>query len=77
MSKQVSEGGPNDLLERLSGAPEFASLGADRLRAELDPARYVGRAPEQTREFLDEYLTPLLATASALAAEAPAAEVTV
>ncbi len=77
VSKQVSEGGPNDLLERLSGAPEFASLGADRLRAELDPARYVGRAPEQTREFLDEYLTPLLATASALAAEAPAAEVTV
>ena len=77
VSKQVSEGGPNDLLERLSEAPEFARLGADRLRAELDPSRYVGRAPEQTREFLDEFLEPLLATAAALAADAPAAEVTV
>ncbi len=77
VSKQVSEGGPNDLLDRLALAPEFAALGADRLRAELDPARYVGRAPEQTREFLTEYLTPLLAEVAALAAEAPAAEVTV
>jgi adenylosuccinate lyase len=77
VSKQVSEGGPNDLLDRLSVAPEFSALTPNRLRAELDPTRYVGRAPEQTREFLDEFLAPLLAQASALAVEAPAAEVTV
>ncbi len=77
VSKQVSEGGPNDLLDRLSKAPDFAAIGADRLRAELDPALYVGRSPEQTREFLAEFLNPLLATATSLAADAPMAEVTV
>ncbi len=77
VSKQVSEGGPNDLLDRLAKAPEFAAIGSDRLRAELDPALYVGRSREQTREFLAEFLNPLLATAAALAAEAPDAEVVV
>ena len=77
VAKHVSEGGPNDLLDRLGGAPEFAAVPVDRLRAELDPARYVGRAPEQTTEFLAEFLNPLLARAAAIAADAPAAEITV
>ncbi len=77
VAKEVSEGAPNDLLDRLGGAPEFATVPVDRLRAELDPARYVGRAPEQTTEFLAEFLNPLLARAAAIAAEAPAAEITV
>ena len=74
---QVSEGGPNDLLARLGQAPEFAAVPAGQLQAELDPARYVGRAPEQTTEFLAEFLNPLLIRAAAIAAEAPAAEITV
>lgn len=77
VAKQVSEGGPNDLLHRLGGAPEFTAVPVERLRAELDPARYVGRAPEQTTEFLAEFLNPLLARAAAIAADAPAAEITV
>ncbi len=77
VAKQVSEGGPNDLLERLAVAPEFASVPVAQLRAELDPARYVGRAPEQTAEFLREFFLPLLDRASAVAADAPAPEVTV
>lgn len=77
VAKQVSEGGRNDLLERLGGAPEFAAVPVDRLRAELEPRRYVGRAPEQTREFLAEFLGPLLERAAAEAALAPTAEVTV
>ncbi|MBL8999370.1 MAG: adenylosuccinate lyase, partial [Gemmatimonadetes bacterium] len=75
VAKQVSEGGRNDLLERLGGAPEFAAVPVDRLRAELEPRRYVGRAPEQTREFLAEFLGPLLERAAAEAALAPTAEV--
>lgn len=77
VAKQVSEGGRNDLLERLAVAPEFASVPVAQLRAELDPARYVGRAPQQTAEFLEEFFLPLLERAAAVAAEAPAPEVTV
>jgi hypothetical protein len=32
----------------------------------LDPARFVGRAPEQVRELLAEQVRPLLAAAGAL-----------
>jgi adenylosuccinate lyase len=74
---QVSEGGPNDLLDRLAQSPEFAAVPTEQLRAELDPARHVGRAPQQTTEFLTEFLEPLLARAAPLAAEAPTAEVAV
>jgi adenylosuccinate lyase len=59
----VSEGQPNDLLERLAADPAFGTVGADALRRELEPARYVGRAPEQVSEFLagpvDELLVAL------------------
>lgn len=77
VAKQVSEGGPNDLLDRLARAPEFAAVPVERLRAELTPRGYVGRAPEQTREFLVEFLSPLLDRAGPLAQDAPRVEVTV
>ena len=77
VARQVSEGGDNDLLDRLGASAEFARVPVDRLRAELDPAGYVGRAPEQTREFLAEFLEPLLERAARLATHAPTAEVTV
>jgi adenylosuccinate lyase len=57
----VAAGEPNDLIDRLAADPAFASVGVEALRAELDPARYVGRAPEQVGEFLAEYLDPLVA----------------
>jgi adenylosuccinate lyase len=76
-ARQVSEGGPNDLLERLAAAPEFAGVPTERLRAALDPRDYVGRAPEQVHEYLTESLTPALERAAAMAAEAPGAEITV
>jgi len=77
VAKQVSEGGPNDLLDRLGRSREFSRVPVERLSAELDARRYVGRAPEQAREFLAEFLDPLVARAAAIAADAPAAEVTV
>jgi adenylosuccinate lyase len=56
----VDRGGPNDLLERLAADPAFARVDAAALRAELDPARYVGRAPSQVAEYLRDHVTPLL-----------------
>lgn len=54
-----NNGSANDLLERLAGDREFPR-GVD-LSAAADPARYVGRAPEQVDEFLREVVEPLLA----------------
>ena len=51
------EGGENDLLERLKGDPAFASVDID---AELEPARFIGRAPQQVDEFLAAHVQPIL-----------------
>ncbi len=77
VARRVSEGASNDLLERLAGDPAFASVDQGRLRAELDPVRYVGRAPEQVAEFIAEYLDPLLSAARPLAGSAAAGELRV
>ncbi|MEO6067419.1 MAG: adenylosuccinate lyase [Gemmatimonadota bacterium] len=74
---QTAKGGVNDLMERLSADPAFKKLDAARLRAELDPAKYVGRAPEQVTEFLGEYLRPLVLKARPHAAKLSAAEIRV
>ena len=73
----VSRGERNDLLDRLAGDPAFAGVPLDRLRAELEPRAYVGRAPEQVGEFLGEYLAGVLAAARPLAPAAEDAEVRV
>jgi adenylosuccinate lyase len=52
------EGAPNDLLERLAADPAFPKFD---LAAALDPAKYVGRAPEQVDEFLTEVIAPIRA----------------
>jgi adenylosuccinate lyase len=52
------QGSENDLLERLAGDEAFA--GVD-LRAALDPAQFVGRAPQQVDEFLAEVIEPIRA----------------
>ncbi len=73
----VSAGAPNDLLERLARHPAFARVPAAALAAELDPARYTGRAEAQVGEFLREFLEPVLARATQHAAPAAAEEVRV
>jgi adenylosuccinate lyase len=55
-AKVKGEGAENDLLERLAGDDAFA--GVD-LRAELEPAKFVGRAPEQVDEFIAEVVEPI------------------
>jgi adenylosuccinate lyase len=53
-------GRPNDLLERLAGDPLFAAV-RERLAHLLDPAAFVGRAPQQVAQFLDRQVDPALA----------------
>lgn len=77
VAEQVSQGGENDLLRRLSGDPGFAPVPVDQLRAELDPARYTGRSSEQVTEFVVSYLRPLLERTRPLAAAPDVAEVRV
>ena len=50
------QGAANDLLERLQADPEFAQVPWDQV---LDPASFVGRAPQQVDEFLAQYIRPL------------------
>ena len=54
------EGQENHLLEAIAGDPAF-QLSLEELEAMLRPEDFVGRAPEQTAEFLTEYVRPRLA----------------
>ena len=50
------QGGRNDLLDRLAGDPALAAVDLAQV---LDPAKFVGRAPEQVDEFLAEVVEPI------------------
>ncbi len=53
------EGSDNDLLERLRRDPAFSVI-ADRFEELTDPRAFIGRAPEQVTEFLNEHVRPVL-----------------
>jgi adenylosuccinate lyase len=55
----MKTGAANDLVARMQADPDLAPFVDP---AELDPRRYVGRAPEQVDEFLAEVVDPLLRT---------------
>jgi len=60
-SRAMKDGAPsNDLLERLANDSSLG-VGRDRLALAADPARYIGRAPQQVDEFLSEVIEPMLA----------------
>ena len=63
----MREGLPCDLLSRLAQQPEFG-LSENELNAFLDPAAFIGRAPQQVERFLDRFRS-LWADASSEAAE--------
>lgn len=54
------EGGENDLLERIAADSSFG-VTLDELEALLEPSKYVGRAPQQTTDFLNEVVNPAIA----------------
>ncbi len=53
------EGGENDLLSRIAADPTFG-VTMEELKKIVKPEKYVGRAPEQTTEFLNETVAPVL-----------------
>jgi adenylosuccinate lyase len=53
-------GGPNDLLDRIADDPVIGLTPAE-IAAASDPARFIGRAPEQVDEFLAAEIDPILA----------------
>jgi adenylosuccinate lyase len=77
VAARVSEGHPNDLMERLAAHPAFARIPAAALAAELAPGQYTGRSEAQVGEFLAEYLEPVIARTAAQAAPTSAEEVRV
>ena len=68
-----NNGRANDLLDRLAGDRDFPR-GVD-LTAAADPARYIGRAPQQVDEFLSEVVDPILAAAGEMRGTAEAIRV--
>lgn len=59
IKRMKEEGAPdNDLMARLSADAHFKAVKLDQL---LDPARFVGLAPEQTHAFLQTQVAPVLA----------------
>jgi len=53
------EGGENDLLSRIAADPAFG-VTMEELKKIVKPEKYVGRAPQQTTEFLNETVAPVL-----------------
>jgi len=50
------EGQPNDLLERLRQEPAFADID---LEAAMAPEQFVGRAPQQVEQLIQQVVTPI------------------
>ena len=60
-ARQVKvEGGANDLIDRIAADPLFP-LSRQEIEAQMDPGRYVGRAPGQVTEYLRDVIAPILA----------------
>jgi adenylosuccinate lyase len=78
VSQAVAEhGASNDLLQRLAADPAFQALRLSVTPDELDPSAYVGRAPEQVDEFLDQVIPEMMREIEAVAPAAAPAEVKV
>ena len=54
-----AEGKPNDLLERIAADPSFG-LTLEELNSIMDAKNFVGRAPQQTEEFIENFVKPAL-----------------
>ena len=63
-ARAIKDGAPrNDLLDRIAADKTFA-MSRDELERAMDPKRFVGRAPQQVDEFLEEVVGPVLAGAT-------------
>ena len=53
------EGGENNLVDLIANDPAFG-MTKEQIEAILEPKNFVGRAPEQTQEFIEEVIQPIL-----------------
>ncbi|MGL5150155.1 MAG: adenylosuccinate lyase [Clostridium sp.] len=53
------EGLDNDLIERIINDKSF-NLEKEEILSIIDPSKFVGRAPSQVVEFIEEYVTPII-----------------
>ena len=53
------EGGKNDLLDRIAADSAFG-VTREELEGIMKPENFVGRAPQQTQEFVDNEIQPIL-----------------
>ena len=51
---------PNNLIDLIAADQQF-HLSGETLTAHMEPARYIGRCPEQVTDFLTEFVQPVLA----------------
>ena len=58
------EGADNDLLSRIAADDLFSAVHKT-LDTLLDPSLFVGRAPQQVREFIADCIDPILHTHAA------------
>ena len=78
VSQAMAERGTaNDVLERLAADPAFQALRVSITAGELEAAAYVGRAPEQVDEFLEQVIPELMREIEAVAPATAPAEVKV
>ncbi len=63
--RMLLEGADNDFLDRVAADPAIP-LDRGQIETLLDPHRFVGRAPQQVRDFLAEHVAPVLAAAGEL-----------
>jgi adenylosuccinate lyase len=66
---RMTKDGENDLLFRIAADPVFGLTPAE-IHAAADPARFIGRAPEQVDEFLEAEIEPILRSDPEAAASA-------
>ena len=58
--RNVKEKGlDNNLLELIAADPAF-NMTLEDLKKTMDPSKYVGLAPVQTKEFIEEVVNPVL-----------------
>ena len=50
---------PNNLIDLIAADPLFG-MTREEITAHLEPARYIGRCPEQVEEFLEDCVAPVL-----------------
>ena len=78
VSQAIAEqGATNDLVVRLAADPAFRALGVAARPDELDPAQYVGRAPQQVDQFLNDVVASVLHRIESITPASSAAEVKV